>query len=156
MPLIHLETKINADIHLVFDLARSIDLHTKSTSKTNEQAIAGRTSGLIELGETVTWRAKHFGITQTLTSKITDYERPFRFIDQMQKGAFRSLHHEHLFQKTDSGTLMIDKFEFSSPFCIIGHLFNFLILKKYMTKFLTKRNQMIKAFSESDKWKSIL
>ncbi|WP_317038860.1 hypothetical protein [Chryseobacterium sp. Leaf405] len=70
MAILHLNTIINADIQTVFDLARDIDLHQKSTSKTNEKAIAGRVSGLIEEGETVTWKAKHLGLYQTLTTKI--------------------------------------------------------------------------------------
>ena len=76
MAKIVLDTIINAPIEIVFDLSRSIDMHIESTKQTGEQAIAGRKSGLIELGETVTWRAKHFGIWQSLTSKITDYNYP--------------------------------------------------------------------------------
>lgn len=63
---------------VVFDLARSIDLHKLSTAHTGEEAIAGKTSGLIELGETVTWRARHFGVMQTLTSKVTGFERQIK------------------------------------------------------------------------------
>lgn len=49
MGLIKLEIFINADLKTVFDLARNIDLHQISTKHTNEKAIAGRVSGLIEL-----------------------------------------------------------------------------------------------------------
>ncbi len=103
MPVIKLETKINAPIERVFDLSRSIDLHTKSTSKTGEEAIAGRTSGLINLDETVTWRAKHLGVTQTLTSKITQFERPFHFRDSMVRGIFKRIDHDHFFEEIKGG-----------------------------------------------------
>lgn len=93
MTTIHLETNINAHVEQVFDLSRSIDLHLESTAKTNERAIAGVTSGLIEYGETVTWRAKHFGVYQNFTSKITQYDYPNSFTDEMQKGAFKSFKH---------------------------------------------------------------
>ncbi len=69
MPKIHLQTFIKAKKELVFDLSRSIDLHLLSTKKTNEKAIAGKTSGLMELNDTVTWRAKHLGIYQNLNPK---------------------------------------------------------------------------------------
>ncbi|SUX48649.1 SRPBCC family protein [Chryseobacterium indoltheticum] len=85
MSTIHLTTVINSEIHKVFDLARDIDLHQKSTSKTNEKAIEGRISGLIELNETVTWRAKHLGFYQTHQSKIIEMEKPYRFTDVMLK-----------------------------------------------------------------------
>ena len=95
MPKILLETEINAPIDRVFDLARSIDLHKVSTTGTNEEAVAGKTSGLIELNETVTWRAKHFGIYQKLTVKVIEFERPTLFADVMLKGAFKSMRHSH-------------------------------------------------------------
>ena len=61
MPTIYLSTFIRATPTTTFDLSRSIDLHQISTKQTQEKVIAGRMSGLIELGESVTWRAKHFG-----------------------------------------------------------------------------------------------
>lgn len=93
MPKIELQTEIKAERKIVFDLSRSIDLHQLSTAKTDEKAIAGKTSGLIDLGESVTWRAKHFGIYQNLTSKITEFESPNFFVDEMLKGAFKSFKH---------------------------------------------------------------
>ena len=71
MPLIVLETRIRAPRERVFDLARSIDAHQSSTSGTSERAVAGVTSGLIGLGEEVTWRARHLGVTQHLTVRAT-------------------------------------------------------------------------------------
>jgi ligand-binding SRPBCC domain-containing protein len=149
MPKIELLTDLFAPIERCFDAARSIDLHMESTKLTGEQVIAGRTSGLIELEETVTWRAKHFGIWQTLTSKITEYEYPYYFVDEMVKGAFKSIRHEHYFQRVDDHTLMRDVFVFESPLGIIGRLFNKLVLKQYMTSLLQERNRVIKEFSES-------
>ena len=145
MPVIKLETKINAPIERVFDLSRSIDLHTKSTSKSNEQAIAGRTSGLINLGETVTWRAKHLGIRQTLTSKITEFERPNHFRDSMQRGIFKRIDHDHFFEEIEvDKTLMRDRFDYDAPLWILGKIADRLFLEKYMTEFLQERNRMIK------------
>src|SRR4051812_32244318 len=110
MPIIELSTVIHASIGTCFDLARSIDLHIESTKQTGERAIAGRTSGLIELDETVTWQAKHFGIRQNLTSKITTFDYPNFFADEMVKGAFKSFRHEHHFAWVDDHTLMKDVF----------------------------------------------
>ena len=150
MPKIELLTEINAPIEKVFDLARSIDLHMESTKKTGEQAIAGRTSGLIGFGETVTWRAKHFGIWQTLTSKITEFDRPNLFVDEMVQGAFKSFRHEHHFINTDDYIAMKDVFVFESPLGVLGRLFNWLILTRYMTKLLKERNMVIKEVAESN------
>jgi len=148
MPKIELITSINAPIEKVFDLARSIDLHMESTKHTGEKAIAGKTSGLIGLGETVTWRARHFGIWQTLTSKITEYDRPNLFVDELVNGAFKSFRHEHHFTASGNQTIMKDIFEFESPLGVLGKLFNKLILTGYMTKLLVERNRVIKEAAE--------
>ncbi|MBT0608541.1 SRPBCC family protein [Aequorivita echinoideorum] len=149
MPKIILETIINADVKNVFDLSRNIDLHKISAKQTNETAIAGKTKGLIELGETVTWRAKHLGFYQTLTSKITEFEEPNYFVDEMVEGIFESFKHEHHFKNIDCGTLMVDIFEYKSPFGIFGKMADILFLKNYLTKFLKTRNKILKQIAEA-------
>lgn len=150
MPVIELETRIKAPIEVCFDLSTSIDLHIQSTGKTNEKAIAGRTSGLILLNETVTWEATHFGVRQTLTSRITAYKRPFYFRDEQVQGAFKKIEHDHFFEQEGEFVIMKDKFEFESPYGIIGKCFNSLVLKRYLRKFLLIRNEHIKAAAESE------
>ncbi len=156
MPLIKIKTFIKAPIERCFDLSRSIDLHKISTEHTNEEAIAGTTSGLIGLGESVTWRARHFGVTQQLTTQITECNAPFFFVDEMTKGAFKSFRHEHFFERSQSHTLMTDHFDYTSPFGVLGMMADFLFLENYMKKLLTKRNNTIKQYAESDQWKEVL
>ena len=151
MPLIELTTIINAPIERCFDLARSIDLHKLSTASTQEQAIAGVTSGLIGKGQRVTWRAKHFGIRQTLTSEITQFEYPFHFRDEMIRVAFKAIKHDHGFHQIENQTVMTDKFYFESPGGIIGEMFNGLVLTNYLKNILTKRNNIIKEVAECDR-----
>lgn len=156
MPRIELQTQIKADRHIVFNLSRSIDLHKISTEQTNEQAISGITEGLIGMNESVTWRAKHFGIYQNLTSKITAFENPKYFVDEMVKGIFKEFKHEHYFVETKDGTLMTDFFDYKSPLGILGIFADKLFLKAYMTKLLSERNLIIKEFAETEKWKEII
>jgi ligand-binding SRPBCC domain-containing protein len=148
-PKIIIETLIAAPIERCFDLSRSIDLHTDSMKHTGERAIAGRTRGLIELGETVTWEAKHFGIRQNLTSKITEFEYPNYFVDEQVSGAFKSIRHEHRFERRGNQTLMTDNFIFESPLGLLGRLANVLFLKSYMKILLLKRNEIIKQAAET-------
>jgi ligand-binding SRPBCC domain-containing protein len=156
MPSIRLETHIEAPIERVFDLSRSIDLHKLSTKGTDEEAIEGKISGLIGLNETVTWRAKHFGIYQKLTVKIVKYDKPNMFADEMLKGTFASMRHLHLFENEGDGTKMTDVFEFTSPLGFLGRLADYLFLERYMAKLLLKRNEELKAIAESDRWKELL
>lgn len=156
MARIILRTEINAPVERCFDLSRSIDLHQQSTAQTEEKAIGGRTDGLIELGETVTWEAKHFGIRQQLTSKITSFEYPNFFVDEMEKGAFKGIYHLHQFQWDGEKTIMIDKFTFESPAGLLGKLVDAVFLKRYLTNLLTKRNDLIKACAEGDEWRKYI
>lgn len=156
MPTIKLETFINADIETCFDLARSIDLHLISTSKTNEKAIAGRTNGLIELNEFVTWEATHFGVRQKLTSKITAFERPLHFRDEQQKGIFKFIQHDHYFEPKNEGVMMKDVFVYEAPFGLIGKIIEQFILTNYLQKFLIERNEIIKEYAETDLHKILL
>ncbi len=156
MPRIEIKTKIKANKNIVFDLSRSIDLHKISTEQTNEEAIAGKTSGLIGINESVTWRAKHFGVYQNLTSKITEFDKPNYFVDEMQKGAFKEFKHEHHFAELNGETLMTDIFNYKSPLGFLGKFADKIFLKKYMTELLTERNRVVKEFAESGKWKELL
>lgn len=149
MPLIEIETLIKADTKSCFDLARNIDIHQESLKYSGEIAIAGKTSGLIGLGEWVCWEATHFGFVQHLTSKITEFESPNYFVDKMMFGAFKSFRHEHIFSEYENKTIMIDKFYFETPFGIFGRLANKLFLKKYMTTLLLNRNKFLKERAES-------
>jgi ligand-binding SRPBCC domain-containing protein len=156
LPIIKLETKINSTLEICFDLSRNIDLHKISTAETNEEAIEEITTGLINLGEFVTWRATHFGVTQKLTSKITVFKPPFHFRDEQLKGIFKLLVHDHFFELKDGVVIKRDKFEFQSSLGIIGRIFNGLILKKYLTRLLAERNKIIKEYAETGKWKQLL
>ena len=149
MPAITLTTQIDAPIETVFDLSRSIDLHVESTYQTNEKAVAGCTSGLINLGEEVTWEATHFGIRQQLTTKIVEFDRPHYFRDTMVSGAFCRFDHDHHFQGDDQQTVMRDILDYTSPLGVIGCMADVLFLKRYMWRLLNKRNQMIKDVAEN-------
>jgi len=151
---IELTTRIHAPRERCFDLARSVELHIRSTASTKEMAIGGRTSGLLGPGDEVTWRARHFGVWQTLTSRITGYERPAWFRDSMVRGAFARLDHDHRFADDGAGgTLMDDVLEFAAPWGALGLAAERLLLRRYLRRFLTARNFEIKAVAESDAWR---
>jgi ligand-binding SRPBCC domain-containing protein len=142
-------TIIDAPIEVCFDLSRDIDFHVRTMEATGERAVAGRTSGLIEHGESVTWEAKHLGVRQRLTAKITAFDRPHHFRDEMTAGAFRSLVHDHRFEQRDGRTEMVDTLEFCSPFGAIGWIVDRLYLKGYLRRLLGNRCRHIKREAES-------
>lgn len=149
MPVIKHDIYIEAPIHICFDLARDIQVHMETASKTKERAIGGVTEGLIELGESVTWQAVHLGIKQKLTAKITEMEKPYRFTDEMVKGAFQSFKHTHEFIESGTGTVMKDEFTYISPLGILGKLADQLFLEKYMKAFIVNRASALKEIAEN-------
>ena len=150
MPTITIETLLPAPPERCFDASRDLDLHVTSMKETAEKAVAGRTSGLIELGEQVTWEARHFGVRQRFTSKITAFDRPAYFQDSMVKGAFHSFVHDHHFEAVDGGTKMIDVLTFASPLGFIGAFVDRLVMSAYLRRMLTSRNDALKAALSQD------
>jgi ligand-binding SRPBCC domain-containing protein len=159
MQTIHLQTKIAAPIERCFLLSLNIDLHKASTAKTREQAIAGVTTGIIGPNQTVTWRARHFGLKLTHATLISEYTRPTHFQDVMTKGAFKTFIHDHNFEALPDGTtLMRDTLHFSAPLGPLGYITETLVLRRYLRGFLQRRNEVIKQVAESSNstWRELL
>ncbi|HET6232626.1 MAG TPA: SRPBCC family protein [Longimicrobiaceae bacterium] len=156
MPVIRIEVWVDAPPERCFDLSRSIDLHVHTSAATGETAVAGRTSGLIGLGEEVTWRARHLGVWQRLTTRITELDRPARFRDSMVRGAFARFDHDHWFEPSGGGTLMRETFDYAAPLGPLGRLAERIFLTRYMRAFLTGRAATIKRVAESEEWRRFL
>jgi ligand-binding SRPBCC domain-containing protein len=140
---------IRASRELCFDLARDIDLHPHSMAGSGERAIAGRTSGLIELGEEVTWQARHFGLIHTHRARITAFERPAHFRDSMVAGRFKRFEHDHVFDEVAGLTRMRDILDFESPCGPLGRLVDRFVLSGYLSRLLRRRGAVIKAEAEA-------
>ena len=155
MPFIHLTTFIAAPAERVFDLSRSIMLHKRSMDKYGEQAVNGKTSGLLEYDETVTWKAKHLYKERLLKVKITALQRPYSFTDEQVTGDFKTMKHDHFFKPVDNGTIMIDQFHFEigNPF---AKWINAFYLTAYLTRLLEERNAHLKNMAEGGQWAPLL
>ena len=154
---LHETTLISAPLERCFDLARSIEVHLLGNTHSGEQATAGIRTGVIGPGEQVTWRARHFGVRQHLTSAITAFRPPTYFQDTMLRGAFHSMQHDHHFRTLPNGlTEMRDDFRFSAPLGPLGWIAERVVLRLYMTSLLRDRNTVIKQVAESSDWQRYL
>lgn len=127
MPELVLRTFIVAAPDACFGMSLSVDAHAASMSTSSEQAVAGVTSGEMSLGQSVTWRATHFGVPFHMTSTITEHDRPHRFVDEQTRGPFKHWWHEHRFVAGDGGTHMSDRVRFSSPVGRLGGVVDRLV-----------------------------
>ncbi|GAA4965644.1 hypothetical protein GCM10023205_32520 [Yinghuangia aomiensis] len=157
MPSFELVTRIAAPPERVFDASLDVDVHTASMADSGERVVGGVSAGGMRLGDTVTWRARHFGVWWRMTSAITAYDRPGFFVDEQRRGPFRRWRHEHHFAADDatrdgsgSGTVMRDVVEFTSPLGVLGRAVDALVLRRYMLKLIAERNAHIKALVEAE------
>ena len=143
-----LVTDVHAPVERCFALSCDIDLHRRSMGASKERAIAGVTSGLIGPGQEVTFRARHFGVWWRLTSRIVDYDRPWRFVDQMRRGPFAAWRHEHRFERRPDGTRMVDVAEYRLPLGPLGGLVDRLLMRRHLRRLLEARQHHVKLAAE--------
>lgn len=142
-------TVIGGAVADVFDLSLSVDFHRESFAHTNEEILGGTRTGSMVLGDTVTWRARHYGIWWTMTSAITAYEPPVFFVDEQVAGPFREFRHEHHYATTEAGTELVDVVEYSAPFGLLGRLAERFFLGRHLRALIALRNQQLVAAFES-------
>ena len=150
MPTLTLVTDFAAPPARCFDLVRSVELHLLSAAATGERAVAGVTAGLLGPGDEVTFRARHLGIWQELTTRITLYDRPHRLRGSQRRGAFRRFEHDHHFAPAGAGTRLVEVVDFAAPLGPLGRLAERLVLTPHLRRFLTTRMRVVRAVAESD------
>lgn len=145
---IRVETVIACSPERAFDAARDIGLHVATQAGADERAVAGVTTGLIGMGQEVTFEARHFGLRLRHRAQIVAFEPPRRFVDAMLEGAFASFVHEHLFEECPEGTRMLDTLELRAPLGWLGRIAEWLFLDAYLRRLLQARALSLKAHLE--------
>jgi ligand-binding SRPBCC domain-containing protein len=160
LPSVRQDRGVSAAFRIVTDLpvpperafALSLDIgaHLRSMAATGERAVAGRTDGVIGIGESVTWRARHLGIVWRMTNQITALEAPHTFVDEQVRGPFARFRHEHRFEATATGTRMVDEIAFRAPFGPLGRVAEALVLRRYLRALILERNRSLAAELAAD------
>jgi ligand-binding SRPBCC domain-containing protein len=151
MPLIELKTLIRASPEACCRLSLSTEAHLGSMAHTGERVLSGRSRGIFETGDTVTWEARHLGRLRQLEVRITAIDFPRHFRDEMVRGDFRAMKHDHYFKPDGHGnTLMRDLFYYEVPYGIAGAIFDRCYLRRYMKHLLLTRNEHLQKLAEAD------
>ncbi|WP_324662488.1 SRPBCC family protein [Haloarcula sediminis] len=145
------ETRIAAPRDRVFDLARHVEAHVATMP---EERAEGAT-GLLELGEQVTFKQRQFGVPFELTAEVTGMDRPRRFVDEQLSGVFGSLVHEHTFEEDGDGTLMSDTVKFTMPLGPIGRLGE-PVARRRLRGLVDYHAAGLKELAEGDGWRRFL
>jgi len=149
VPAFTIVTDVAAPVDRCFDLSRSIDLHLESMMASKERATGGVTSGLIGEGQEVSWQARHFGVQWRMTSRITEFDPPHRFVDEMVRGPFAAFRHEHHFlpyerHRSGNGTRMTDVVTFRMSLGPVADL----PVGLYLRRLMRLRNAVIRTRAE--------
>ena len=149
MVRLRIETEVMAPPERCFDLARDVDTHVRTAAGTGERVVAGRMTGRLELGDSVTFEGVHLGVRQRLSARITEMNRPLRFVDEMTRGAFTAMRHVHDFESDGATTVMTDTITWRSPLGFLGQIADTLVLKAHLTYFLQTKQTALKALAEA-------
>lgn len=148
MTEIDVETPIQASPETCFDLARDVAFHAQSLAHTGERITHQPDRTLLELGDDVEFEGRHFGVRQRLRARVTAFDRPRWFRDEMTHGAFKVFVHDHQFEETETGTLMRDRIQFEAPAGWIGRLVERAVLRRYLSRLIERRAAEIKREAE--------
>lgn len=136
-------TRLSATADEAFSLSLSVDFHLESFAHSGERLVGGLPAGELGPNDTVTWKARHFGVWWTMSSVISEYDRPHYFVDQQSKGPFKSFRHEHHFEPAADGCTMRDVVEMQAPFGPLGSLVGLLILNRHIEQLIDLRNSQL-------------
>ncbi|KUL41396.1 SRPBCC family protein [Actinoplanes awajinensis] len=141
---------VNAAPGTVFDLELDVDVHAASLAGSRETATTAAGRRRLGLGDEVTFRARHLGVWWRMTSRITAYDRPRRFVDEQTRGPFRSMRHEHCFENLGDGrTRMTDRMTVRAPLGALGAVVTRIVLTPYLKRLLKKRSVHIAHLAEA-------
>ena len=102
----------------------------------------------MEKGSLIDYTIRLFGIPVHWRTLISDYEPPFRFVDQQIKGPYTFWHHTHTFQPVDGGVEIIDKVKYSLPLGWLGTLVHSIWVRKDLEKIFEHRKTVIQNYFE--------
>lgn len=147
---ITLSTPIAADPTAIFDLESDAMVHAESQDSFREsvRSTSGRSS--LRLGDEIEIRSRHLGLWFTLTSRITEHERPLHFVDEQIRGPFASMRHEHFFLATRDQTRMVDVMSVKFRGGRLGALVLDIPGRLYLQRILCIRNEFIRKRAEAE------
>ena len=145
----HLSTVIDAVPTRVFDLSLDTGLHVRSMARWREEVVGVAAPNALTLHDEVTWRARHFGVRFTMTSRIVDLARPRMFVDEQVRGPFAAFRHVHTFDEHGSGTRMTDLVTLRAPLGPVGAVAEAAFLTRHLRMLIEVRNQHLRAEAES-------
>ncbi len=145
---------IHAPLDRCFRLSTSVAIVEKELKM---HPVRGKTTGLVNAGDTVRWEGWQLGLPQFHESLISNFVPNTFFQDTMTAGRFASFQHDHAFLDAGNGSVTLsDELRFSMPFGWPGRLVGRFIMVPHIRGLLQRRFQLLKRIAEGEEWRSYL
>ncbi len=96
------------------------------------------------LGQIITYSVSPFPkIKVNWVTEITHICAPHLFVDEQRFGPYKMWHHEHHFEETPNGILMLDKVSYKLPFGFIGNGFHPVLVKNKLLHIFSYRYEKL-------------
>jgi len=84
------------------------------------------------------------GVPMKWRTEITKFEPMVRFVDVQQRGPYKQWIHEHRFEESEGGTLMIDRVDYEVGMGFIGEIVHTLFVRRKVKQIFEHRAEFIK------------
>ena len=78
----------------------------------------------LSLGARMDFRVQAYGVVRSASHEIIAWDEPLRFVERQVAGPMGAWEHEHCFQETPGGVIVIDRIEFKPPGGMVGLFVN--------------------------------
>jgi len=146
---INMKQYINKPLEVVFEFFSKPENLEMITPKSLSFNILTPTPIKMEKGSLIDYTIRLFGIPIHWRTLISDYEPPFRFVDQQIKGPYTFWHHTHTFKLVEGGVEIIDEVKYSLPLGWLGTLAHAIWVRKDLEKIFEYRKTVIQHYFDT-------
>ena len=146
---INMKQYINKPLEVVFEFFSKPENLEMITPKSLSFNILTPTPIKMEKGSLIDYTIRLFGIPIHWRTLISDYEPPFRFVDQQIKGPYTFWHHTHTFKPVEGGVEIIDQVKYSLPLGWLGTLAHAIWVRKDLEKIFEYRKTVIQHYFDT-------
>ena len=97
----------------------------------------------MRLDAEIDYEFRWMGIPLQWTTRITEYEPPFHFVDEALKSPYLLWRHRHTFRALPEGALISDRVDYALPFGFLGNAAHRLVVRKQLDQIFDYRQNVI-------------
>jgi ligand-binding SRPBCC domain-containing protein len=128
------ETKLYGSLEEIFNFFSRAENLDQVTPEDLDFSILTPSPIPAKMGTLIDYRITLMGVPFFWRTLISDWEPPYRFVDQQLKGPYVLWHHEHTFEQKEDYVLMTDRVHYLSPGWIFEPLIDRFFVRPQLDK----------------------